>query len=208
MSIRWKKIDLPFRCSIDWTKAPAYPEIPDLSEREKEKFGFSAAEKQRELFGKSEWVSHPSFDKMEKVRFQIQQDLHEEGELEDFSKKFETETNRRLRLSKDADVKKQLEWIDFERQYRDWQGKQPEIIAWHQEADALHQDWAAKQNQKSFYGRGLAKAGTLIEVKEGKKTKQYLIGNINELGGICDDCCIPDNAKVKRYKVIWSSDAS
>jgi hypothetical protein len=45
----------------------------------------------------------------------------------------------------------------------------------------------------------LAKAGTLVDV-EGKI---YLIGDINEVGGVCDDCMdFEKSVTVSRYKKI------
>ena len=53
----------------------------------------------------------------------------------------------------------------------------------------------------TFYERKLNKPGTLIELKNGK---QYLIGDINEYIGICDDCTAFDcDTIVKRYKIIY-----
>jgi hypothetical protein len=64
----------------------------------------------------------------------------------------------------------------------------------------------------SFSKRGLNKPGTLIEVRHHKGSdkappykRQYLIGHINTMRGICDDCTAFDKEdKVLRYKVIWA----
>jgi len=51
----------------------------------------------------------------------------------------------------------------------------------------------------------LNKPGTLVDVD----SKIYLIGHINPLSGICDDCTeFEYDAIVKRYKVIWEEDKS
>ena len=53
---------------------------------------------------------------------------------------------------------------------------------------------------REFEKQGLNITGTLIDVEAG----QYLIGDINNLGGVCDDCtlvCRED--KILRYKVVW-----
>lgn len=54
----------------------------------------------------------------------------------------------------------------------------------------------------SFTKRGLNKPGTLIEMEDGTR---YLIGDINPLGGECDDCPIDKRTIIKRYKVVWSA---
>lgn len=50
--------------------------------------------------------------------------------------------------------------------------------------------------------------GTLIQVKLASKEKrEYLIGDINVLGGVCDDCMEFDkNSKVLKYKVLFKKD--
>ncbi len=54
---------------------------------------------------------------------------------------------------------------------------------------------------------GLNKAGTLIEVKLGEETHQYLIGHINTNCGVCDDCVeFGSDAIIKRYMVVWSAE--
>jgi hypothetical protein len=57
----------------------------------------------------------------------------------------------------------------------------------------------------SFTKQGLNRPGTLIKVKlsDGKK-KTYLIGDINRLCGVCDDCQAfqGDTTIVEKYKVL------
>jgi hypothetical protein len=53
----------------------------------------------------------------------------------------------------------------------------------------------------SFESKGLNKPGTLIDTHLGI----FLIGHINPLKGVCDDCCEFGNQTiVKRYKIIWT----
>ena len=55
-----------------------------------------------------------------------------------------------------------------------------------------------------FCNLGLNKTGTLIEIEVDGVLLQYLIGDINNQGGCCDDCMMFDNsAVVYRYKIIW-----
>ena len=55
-------------------------------------------------------------------------------------------------------------------------------------------------HKDSFTERGLAQAGVLIDTKEGI----FLLGHINQLGGVCDDCKVfePETI-VRKYKVVW-----
>ena len=83
-------------------------------------------------------------------------------------------------------------------------------------------DWVQEScDWYEFCNKGLAKPGTLVEVKvkdpyftrpkgkKGKKVeppavkKQFLIGNINTVGGVCDDCVAFDGKSVvTKYKVL------
>lgn len=63
-----------------------------------------------------------------------------------------------------------------------------------------------------FKNRGLAQTGVLVEVVDGKRWSAskglangdvYLLGDINKLAGVCDDCVAFSNTDVvKRYRVI------
>ena len=91
----------------------------------------------------------------------------------------------------------------FVNTWRKWYNKQPEVIEHEKKNDELQETKA----QKSFCGRGLNKAGTLIEVEQDSVMKQFLIGDINESRGVCDDCCeFNGDTIVKRYKVIWEKE--
>lgn len=54
--------------------------------------------------------------------------------------------------------------------------------------------------EDSFRRKGLNKPGTLIETENGV----FLIGHINPLRGVCDDCTeFPIETIIRRYKIIW-----
>ena len=94
----------------------------------------------------------------------------------------------------------------FRETWDKWWNAQPETIEFRQRYDAALE--AIKK--RSFCGRGLNNPGTLIEIANNSgRIKQYLIGHINPLAGICDDCCEfsqGDKIIVKRYKIIWNND--
>ena len=57
------------------------------------------------------------------------------------------------------------------------------------------------EEEDSFCERKLNKPGTLIEIEDGS---QYLIGHINVVAGVCDDCVeFERDMIVVRYKVVW-----
>lgn len=56
----------------------------------------------------------------------------------------------------------------------------------------------------SFSGRGLNMPGVLVRMQDGA---EYLIGHLNEVGGVCDDCRqFPPDAVVSAYCVVWTAD--
>ena len=58
------------------------------------------------------------------------------------------------------------------------------------------------EHKPSFYHNIGCVAGMLIEMSN--DGTQYLIGDINELGGVCDDCrIISETATVHRYRIVW-----
>jgi hypothetical protein len=77
--------------------------------------------------------------------------------------------------------------------------EQPENITYDKQYAEERNAFNVELAKKSFSGLGLNKPGTLIEVEIDGKLKQYLIGHINPLTGVCDDYTII----VKRYKIVW-----
>ena len=87
----------------------------------------------------------------------------------------------------------------FVGEVNEWMKSHPLWVAY-QKAIKTHDE---EQGQKSFCGKELNKPGTLIEVLDNNILKQYLIGDINSLGGVCDDCMgFGKDAVVVRYKVL------
>lgn len=81
---------------------------------------------------------------------------------------------------------------------REWMKDHPLWLTY----QAQIKTYSDNMDKKSFCGRKLNMPGTSIEVLVGKELKQYLIGDINSLGGVCDDCMGFDkNTIVVRYKL-------
>lgn len=96
-----------------------------------------------------------------------------------------------------------VEYREKREQYYDWLDKQPE----YKQLEKDRQACIERNNHSSFSGRKLNQPGTLIEVEVGGQVSQYLIGDINTVRGVCDDCCGFDcDALVKRYKIVWSKE--
>lgn len=86
----------------------------------------------------------------------------------------------------------------FREKVEAWIKEQPETKAYSESVKKMNE----VEKQKSFCGMELNKPGTLIEILDNKILKQLLIGDINSLGGVCDDCMgFSKDAVVVRYKV-------
>ena len=58
-----------------------------------------------------------------------------------------------------------------------------------------------------FQSAGLAVPGMLVEFYDKRGgTKTVLIGHMNDLLGVCDDCSEDGGARVVRYRRVWSPD--
>jgi len=57
------------------------------------------------------------------------------------------------------------------------------------------------EEMDSMMKRGLIVVGTLLEFEDGE---QLLVGNINVMGGTCDDCYVGKDRIVLRYLRVWA----
>lgn len=93
----------------------------------------------------------------------------------------------------------QRKYKKFSDKVREWAKTHPAWVTYQEVIKAYSND----ESQKSFCGRQLNEPGTMIEVLIGKELKQLLIGDINSLGGVCDDCMgFGKDTVVVRYKIV------
>jgi hypothetical protein len=87
----------------------------------------------------------------------------------------------------------------FVRKVNEWSKEHPLTKSYYELLKSIDEE----NRKKSFCGMELNKSGTLVEILDNKQLKQFLIGNINTLGGVCDDCMgFSKEAIVVRYKVL------
>ncbi len=116
-----------------------------------------------------------------------------------FGKTEEQAYKELLKVTGKGAKKAQKEYRDFCQKVREWTKNQP---AWVDYQEALAA-WNKEESQKSFCGKKLNIPGTLVEIQDGKVLKQFLIGDINTIGGVCDDCMgFGKDAVVVKYKVL------
>ena len=142
--------------------------------------------------------SPPNLSKEEKKEFgQTQAQAYKEFE------KFYKDCKKTGGLNKVVDSKEfkaaQRKYKKFCEKVREWLKNHPLWLEY-QENIKRYDDEIGK---KSFCGKGLNKPGTMIEIKVGNDLRQLLIGDVNVLGGVCDDCMMFDNdVIILRYKVL------
>ncbi len=180
-------------CNLPWDSSglPDMPDGPDLSDREREVFGTTDDEECDKV--------KPFQMKYLIAKLDIEYFLEDDSSFSwnSRSPEFNKEVDKKLKALNDPEIDQYIEYVNFEEKYNKWYVQQPETIKYREEWD----ETMNKQDTSSFMGQGLNKAGTLIETEKG----QYLIGHINKLGGVCDDCTQfePDTV-IKRYKVVWN----
>lgn len=102
----------------------------------------------------------------------------------------EEEFHEYLQSLNDPEIDEYLKFEKWREDYFEWYDQQPEVIEFNEQ----------NESKKSFIGNGLNKSGTLIELEDGR---QFLIGEINTTGGICDHClAFNREIIIKRYKVL------
>ena len=156
--------------------------MPDTSEQERAKFGLTYVEARDQLT-----------EEMEEALL----DLHYSNpNLKDSSEKREAWTAQE---AEKKGLSEALRLRDRKQEIANWQDTLPEWIEWDTKSRTIHAAKEQEAKQESFNGRGLCKPGVQIEVDG----KLYLIGDINQLRGVCDDCtAFEGDAIVTRYRVL------
>jgi hypothetical protein len=180
MSQNWIECGLPWR-NYEFPNLDA----PDLQEEMRADFG--------ETF--DEVVARIDFDLITGIKEDISADLVDAGwdpNSPEFEKEVQLQYEKEMRrLGNDVMFKDN----EKRRTMLEWRRDHPKLLVFNQECARLNEEL----NRRCFKGAGLALPGTQIEIEGGKR---LLIGDINPLGGICDDCAgIDDDTIIVRYRV-------
>lgn len=190
--MEWIEANLTWYVNYEAVDA-AYKPFPPLDERAREVFGKSFDEVSKEYFGDSSKWDAPLTESYEAHRAALAKSMG----LFDYDRAVTEE----LRKSEISDVKRYLEFEDFADKYNDWYSEQPEV----KEIEIFNERIREEGYINNFCGQKLNKPGTLVEIKDKQgKIKQYLIGDINKSGEVCNDCMpFEDDDIVVRYKVVY-----
>lgn len=181
--------------------------LPNLDKRAKKELGFNRKEMEA-IYETVPKFMDEGYDKFEKSLSKFDDKL--KVEFPDRDDNYRYERAKRLKASSNKNLKTLGTYLEMRFAIEDWENKQPEMIAYDKDFKEKLDAFQEEQKKISFTGLGLNKPGTLIEVKIGDELKQYLIGDINPICGVCDDCTEFDSRQtiVVRYKVVWSNETA
>ena len=188
----WIELNLPF----SYYENLNLPSAPDLNDKAFKVFGKTLDEYYSS-------ISNEKWMKYDKLLFKTEEDILAEDpdiNIDDYRKRVSED----ISSSEDTDIQCVLDYRKFYKTYNDWLNQQPEMKKWNDDVALLREEYKVRIVSKSFSGLGLNKPGVLIEIECGNKTEQYLIGDINCIRGVCDDCvAFEKDVIVKRYKIVW-----
>lgn len=187
MKSEWVEINLLWKVNI-YLPDPPPPPVDLINQKVKEYFGFTNQELQNNFVDK--------WDLSDEVEWQFQ--LEELTEIND----------PRMIVVEYRAMQDQQNLID------DFVETLPEVILWNRECDQVREQQKEAEAKACFIYSPLNHPGVLIEVWDGetaedgsKITTRHLIGDINHIAGVCDDCtAFEDDAIVLRAMVLISEE--
>jgi hypothetical protein len=201
----WIEVNLPW-CRHVQLERPEYPnELVDKLVREQ--FGQTIEEFEKafeEKHGESISVMLEKFRSKADREVNIGKDKRAIDFTEEDFILYEEELEKRL-SELDDPVMEEIRTINLMREtIREFEETIPEVIAWKLEWDEVSRKEKDEEKRVSFHASELRRPGVLIEVREnGGDTRRFLLGDINCLSGVCDDCVAFDSdAIVVRAKVL------
>lgn len=182
MQIEWTEVNLPFSQSGE---GAVRPEAPNLDAEMVAEFG--------KTWDETEEVNAWPVAKVYRAEMNA---LIQQDDLESDDDPYDTLPEAWLQ-SGDPEKVAFANNVQIRRKMRIWEHNHPVLLA-HSEA------CEAARLAGSFAGLGLVRPGVQIEMADGK---QYLIGDINRLRGVCDDCTAfePEDIVV-RYRVLVAAE--
>jgi len=206
----WIELNLPYN-KVIYDHFNTLKKVPRdiLEKRYFNETGKSIADIENSIYTKQEradkefFFNTKAYKTFVKYQGKIDDELKKDG-FNLYDPERDAEFVKRMRALNNKSVNKLLDRRQLKKEYDDWYINQPEVIEYNKEYELLDKERKELESKTSFVGMGLNKPGTLIEVIIDGKLQVFLIGHINPLSGVCDDCPMFDNdIMVKRYKVIW-----
>lgn len=172
----WIVINLPWYADTD--EYPEYIEYPDHSQQVKELVGTEYEELKEKL--------ETAYDEDSPVYLP----------REEFVEQVRLGNPKAVMISR---------YRELHQKVQDWENEQPDNKEIDIRNEQLRKEFKARQALLSFRDSEWCEAGVLIEFDSEDGTPvQQLLGHMNTLGGVCDDCRgISNDTIIKRCKVVW-----
>lgn len=148
--------------------------------------------------------------------YDLQEEVRSEIETNDFDNKLSYEDiERMLAESKDPRMIAYWKIVAQKKEIDEFVETIPEVIAWNKACDKIREEEKELQAKACFMYSPLNKPGVLIKVQDNEVGEdgqpippmQYVIGDINHLAGVCDDCtAFNDDAIVLMAMMLISDD--
>ena len=186
MDIEWIEINLPYALT---TQMFRFERAPTLDDKVRAQFGVTNTELEDRIDALDSEVQWEAYTQ---ARCLMEQHDHDAVKaLEAFQKTRPTEEPL-LRIAQG------IHDTLLRNQILHWWHQQPEVKQWDADRIQAERDWRAAH--QTFCDLDLNQPGTLIELEDGTR---HLIGSINAVQGVCDDCVAFESTTiVKRYAVL------
>lgn len=188
MNTTWIEINLPF--SFDPTEDDeAKDPLPDIEDDIRAQFGHMPYEITASI--NERWPTF--FDDRAMVEADTYDHFSSTGNPDAVSEEDWQAHMRDLLLGINPEYDEALRLVAVRNAAQDASWNHPEMKAWDARTKGVRRN-------RTFTGRGLALPGVQVEMADGSR---HLIGDINKVGGVCDDCTAFDSAAiVTRYRVL------
>ncbi len=198
----WIEINLPYYKPTDYLSR-VYPKFPNLNKRAKKFFKVLPDDLRKKISGED-------FDNFKLVKTKIEDDIRNNfSEIDHNSKEFDDLVKEKLESCKVDFIINIISFRKLLDEYNNWYDIQPESVEYAKIKSELNKKYDEEESKLSFSKSKFNVPGVLIEVEKDGKIFQYLIGDINISGGVCDDCMAFDREDiVKRCKIVWKDDNS
>jgi hypothetical protein len=192
MNMQWIPVNLPWKSS----EVLEFPEFPTdlVVQKVQDQFGHTFDELNDAFVSK---FGKETFEVG--MGFQTQIDPHYELSVDEFRAKMQEST--------DPAVVALWELNEKVHAIEEFTNDLPEVIGWFAENERIRGLQELMDSKNSFSKSSLNRQGVMIEVLCGGKLSRYILGDLNTLGGRCDDCRpFEDDSVITRALVLISEE--
>lgn len=191
--MKWIDVNLPWKSNDE--EYPEYKSRPDFSDKIREVFGHEYGDLDALLSG---------FPNEHRSTYRDDKDDIMQANP-DFTPE---ELKTALRALNNSSVNYVLRWHELSEQVSAWEDTQPELHEVYAHNEKVDKERTERRAKVNFQDNQLCRGGVLIEVRNSSgRITQMVIGDINALGGSCNDCMgINNDDLITRCCVLWTKE--